>query len=481
MSILKAQAAEVLELLARGYYLAGQQTVHIAHLQQAAQSGTKLYTPEVIEGLRSQSQTSSATGQPIVDVRDGTTQQVAQQLIDRGKLGMLNFASARNPGGGFLRGAKAQEEDLCRCSGLYNCIVARREYYDANRQTDSKLYTDYAIYSPNVPFFKTRSTGEYLTGPFVVSVITAPAPNSGPYLRNRSNRVKELEETFERRWENVLCIAKQEGITVLILGAWGCGAFGGDPEMAARTAQNAIQRFGGGIDHICFAIPDSGNRSAANFKAFSSLFPVTTSLRRQVNRNVDVQFERKSDRGESHRIVNLSKFLSLVLRHQPEVIGATLDSEGWLEINQLIVNAQAHGHRFTLDDVHEVVVKNDKQRFAISDDGLRIRANQGHSISKVDLQLEPRTPPAELYHGTVAKFLDNIREKGLQKQSRNHVHLSVDVPTASKVASRRGKPIILHIDSQQMHADGFSFYLSANNVWLANAVPAKYIRFPEAD
>jgi len=180
-------------------------------------------------------------------------------------------------------------------------------------------------------------------------------------------------------------------------------------------------------------------------------------------------------------IISTSKFLSLVLRHQPEVIGMELDDEGWLAIDDLIVNANQRGHALTLELLHEVVANNDKQRFALSDDRLRIRASQGHSVTGVDLKLEKQTPPDTLYHGTVVAFIESIRAHGLQKRSRNHVHLSADEATASKVGSRRGKPIILPVNAAAMHQDGHQFYLSANVVWLVDSVPVSYLLIPDKD
>lgn len=178
-------------------------------------------------------------------------------------------------------------------------------------------------------------------------------------------------------------------------------------------------------------------------------------------------------------LVSTSKFLSLVLRHRPEAIGLQLDPEGWLEIDQLIRAANERGNSITLEQLHEVVATSDKQRFGLSDDGLRIRANQGHSIRDVDLDLQPREPLDVLYHGTVQPFLESIRQHGLQKRSRNHVHLSADEATATKVGRRRGKPIILTVDANAMHQDGHTFYLSTNGVWLTENVPPAYLRFPQ--
>jgi len=124
-----------------------------------------------------------------------------------------------------------------------------------------------------------------------------------------------------------------------------------------------------------------------------------------------------------------------------------------------------------------VVATNDKRRFSFSDDGLRIRANQGHSV-EVDLKLQARQPPELLYHGTVARFVESIRGQGLVRGSRLHVHLSPDEETARRVGRRRGRPVILVVEAGRMHRDGHPFFLSANGVWLTDAVPPEYLRFP---
>ncbi len=173
---------------------------------------------------------------------------------------------------------------------------------------------------------------------------------------------------------------------------------------------------------------------------------------------------------------HLSKFLSLVLRHKPEEIGITMDANGWVNVDELIEKCHSKGWQMTFETLDELVSTNDKQRFAFSDDYSFIRANQGHSVN-VDLQLKPQDPLAFLYHGTVEKFVAAIRTHGLQKMQRQHVHLSKDVETAIKVGSRRGKPVILKVRAGDMHADGYSFFLSENGVWLCDQVPSKYIDF----
>lgn len=174
-------------------------------------------------------------------------------------------------------------------------------------------------------------------------------------------------------------------------------------------------------------------------------------------------------------LVKTSKFLSLVLRHAPETIGLSLDANGWAEVDQLLAQAASHGKAITRGQLDEVVANDSKTRYAYSDDGLRIRANQGHSLAAVDIGLPPATPPAVLYHGTASRFVDAIREQGLRPGSRNHVHLSATEDTAVNVGSRHGKPVVLSIDTAAMLAQGHVFYLSANGVWLTDAVPAAFI------
>lgn len=173
---------------------------------------------------------------------------------------------------------------------------------------------------------------------------------------------------------------------------------------------------------------------------------------------------------------SVSKFLSLVLRHSPEKIGLKLDENGWADVAELIAKCNKKGQKLNPELLDYVVENNDKKRFAYNDDKTKIRASQGHSIS-VELNLAETEPLDFLYHGTVGKFMDSIRNEGLKKMSRQHVHLSKDKETAIKVGSRRGAPQILTIRSGEMFKDGFKFYLSDNNVWLTDEVPAKYIEF----
>ena len=177
----------------------------------------------------------------------------------------------------------------------------------------------------------------------------------------------------------------------------------------------------------------------------------------------------------SSRLVTVSKYLSKHLRHQPEVLGLTLEPGGWVSIDELLQAAAAKGFPISYDEFLECVETNDKQRFSIDDSGDRVRANQGHSVT-VDLQLESRVPPDLLYHGTVERFLSSIESQGLLKGRRHHVHLSIDVATATKVGARRGKPIILSIDAAEMNRAGHAFFVSTNGVWLTDSVPPQFLR-----
>lgn len=170
-------------------------------------------------------------------------------------------------------------------------------------------------------------------------------------------------------------------------------------------------------------------------------------------------------------LTKTSKHLSYVLRHKPESIGLLLDSQGWASIDELISKAD---FSLNYELLKKTVEQNDKKRFAISEDGLYIRASQGHSIS-VDLDLQSTEPPYFLYHGTADRFLDSIMEKGLESKQRQHVHLSKDIQTAKKVGQRHGKPIVLTIEAKKMHEQGFEFFLSKNEVWLTEKIPPQFL------
>lgn len=179
----------------------------------------------------------------------------------------------------------------------------------------------------------------------------------------------------------------------------------------------------------------------------------------------------------TRRDIQRSKLLSLVLRHQPDIIGITLDDAGWTSVTDLLAALKRHGRPLSLTELEALVAQSDKQRFAFSADKSLIRANQGHSVP-VDLGLAPAVPPDTLYHGTAQQFVDSIMRTGLSKRKRHHVHLNADRETATAVGMRRGKPVILSVDASAMHRNGFRFYRTANDVWLTESVPPDYIRAP---
>ncbi len=179
-------------------------------------------------------------------------------------------------------------------------------------------------------------------------------------------------------------------------------------------------------------------------------------------------------------LVRHSKFLSLVLRHKPETVGIALDAQGWVAVDTLLAAFARHAHPLDRATLERVVADNDKKRFVLSEDGRRIRAAQGHSVT-VDLALEPRVPPATLYHGTVDRFLTSIRAQGLRPGKRHHVHLSADEASAAAVGARRGKPVILTVAAGALRGTGHVFYLSANGVWLTDSVPPHFITFPDGE
>lgn len=170
-----------------------------------------------------------------------------------------------------------------------------------------------------------------------------------------------------------------------------------------------------------------------------------------------------------------SRFLSYVLRHKPDKIGITLDKNGWVDVDELLDKCKTAKVVLTREELETIVEENDKKRFGFNEDKTKIRASQGHTLN-IDLGLKPTVPPTILYHGTVEAALKGIKKLGLGSMTRDHLHLSVDVATATNVGSRRGKAIILEIDAKAMYADGYIFTVSDNGVWLTNNVPFKYIK-----
>ena len=183
-----------------------------------------------------------------------------------------------------------------------------------------------------------------------------------------------------------------------------------------------------------------------------------------------------SNERSGKRMKNTSKFISMILRHRPGIIGITLDEHGWADVQELISGVNdSEGHTLDMETLEEIVRTDEKRRYSFNEDHTLIRANQGHSIP-VDVELEEKIPPAILWHGTGEKYVPSIDKQGLIPKGRLYVHLSSDTETARKVGSRHGKPVIYEIDCRKMSEDGYRFYLSANGIWLTKSVPAKYMR-----
>jgi len=172
-----------------------------------------------------------------------------------------------------------------------------------------------------------------------------------------------------------------------------------------------------------------------------------------------------------------SKFLSLLLRHKPETVGLKLDSQGWADTSELLEKINQKGRRITFELLEKIVEENDKKRFVFNEDKSRIRAAQGHSL-KVELDYKALIPPDILYHGTIAETAKLIQQSGIKKMQRHQVHLSADTDTATIVAARRGKPVILIVDARKMHDAGYKFFQSDNGVWLTDFVPSAYVNVP---
>ncbi|MBQ3973976.1 MAG: RNA 2'-phosphotransferase [Lachnospiraceae bacterium] len=184
--------------------------------------------------------------------------------------------------------------------------------------------------------------------------------------------------------------------------------------------------------------------------------------------------------GNQKNLTKISKYMSLILRHRPEVIGLTLDPHGWADVKALIRGIQGKYPEFNRKTLEEIVESDEKQRYSFDQYGMRIRANQGHSVH-VDVDMEEMDPPEILYHGTGRKSLSSILEKGLLPGNRLFVHLSKDTETARKVGARHGDPVIFIVHAGQMAKDGYTFRLSANGVWQIPEVPVKYLELTYED
>ncbi len=265
-------AKETVAICKAGYYVAPNGArVAIADGLTKAKAETVLYSPENPPVARAVAGARATR----FEVRNETTFEALARLAtpDVGHVACLNFASARNAGGGFLNGSLAQEEALCCESALYPCLLEAPKYYERNRANQSALYLDLAIYSPRVPFFR-DDEGVLLVKPVVASVITAPAPNAGAVAANEPTNLQYLEPTLKRRAELVLGIAEAHEVDILILGAWGCGVFRNDPSTVARTFAELLNlpgKFAGSFAKVAFAVFDR-TENQTTYRAFADKF-----------------------------------------------------------------------------------------------------------------------------------------------------------------------------------------------------------------
>jgi len=193
---------------------------------------------------------------PEISVTDETTGEAAQRLLEDdsadGNVVVLNFASAKRPGGGWLEGARAQEEDLARCSALGYCLSFEEQFYKDNKDNESGLYTDGIIYTPMVPFFKDKHY-QLTDYPYGVSVITSPAPN---VTKLKAGEEQLLQVTLNYRAKRILEVAARHSHETIVLGAWGCGVFGNEPEMVSKAFAYALKAVPA-FKKVVFAIYDT--------------------------------------------------------------------------------------------------------------------------------------------------------------------------------------------------------------------------------
>ena len=250
-------AEDTLKILEQGYFqTTNGKTISIKEAQATAVENTLIYTPEMSDDLLVNRNKQSLAKATIIEVHSETTLNATRRLIAEGykEVICLNFASAKNPGGGFLGGSQAQEESIARSTGLYNCQMKAWDYYEVNRKTKTCIYTDHIIYSPNVPIIKDEA-GTNLDTLALASIITAPAVNFGVVKRREPQRIPEVEAIMKRRIAKVLAIALEHGHRAIVLGAWGCGVFQNDPKDIAPWFKEVIEtQFKDEFEKVVFAV-----------------------------------------------------------------------------------------------------------------------------------------------------------------------------------------------------------------------------------
>ena len=279
---LAAIARTTLDAFERGHYRnAAGEKVELGSALEECLTGTRLFLPDELAALVKAESAHAGAFETTFDVRNETTLQGAARLAASGayaRIGVLNFASARHAGGGFLRGARAQEESLARSSALYLSQTRCLDFYRFHHALDTCLYSDRIIYSPACPVIR-DDAGEWLPTPYLVDFITSPAPNAGAIVRNEPANRRRITPTLVERGSKILALAAQRGCDALVLGAWGCGVFQNDPETVARVFHDLLRldggAFAGRFRHVLFAVH---GRSGAgeNYYAFAQRFPQLT-------------------------------------------------------------------------------------------------------------------------------------------------------------------------------------------------------------
>ena len=277
---LRAIAQQTEEIVAAGGYRASHgREVPIAAAVEAARAGTRMYGPDPVKTPETSAEDASAAlPGTLFEVTAESSLEAARRLtaLAEDPVAVLNFSSARNPGGGYLNGAQAQEEALCRASALYTCLLGAREFYDHHRAHRDPFYTDRVIHSPAVPVFR-DDRGRLLDEPYPAGFLTAAAPNAGVVLRTAPDRAPDLPRALATRAERVLEVAAAHGYRRLVLGAWGCGVFQNDPAQVAKAFRDLLikGRFEGHFERVVFGILDrttgSATRSAFEQQFASSL------------------------------------------------------------------------------------------------------------------------------------------------------------------------------------------------------------------
>ncbi|NOK62003.1 MAG: TIGR02452 family protein [Chloroflexi bacterium AL-W] len=271
-------AQETVKILEQGQYRTlHRKVVSIEAEQQACVANTAYYEPDTLTTIRNDVLATPAPfDETIFEIANETTLQGAARITATSspqRIGVLNFASAKNPGGGFLKGASAQEESLARSSGLYQSLLQGRAYYDFHRAQKTCLYSDRMIYSPGCPVFR-DDQGNFFDEPYLVDFITSAAPNAGAIQYNEPESIPQIPEVFNERVTKMLGLAAYNKCDTLVLGAWGCGVFANDPLMVAEIFWRHLGpqgAFWGRFERVVFSVLDKA-KDQQRYSAFDHYF-----------------------------------------------------------------------------------------------------------------------------------------------------------------------------------------------------------------